>query len=131
MTFRHWRLVRAFTIVELLVVMAIIALLVALIILSLSRARQHPSDAVPEQHPHRSGLAISIYANDHRELPPAERPAEAWAWRDGEVGRPGVVFLAGQRAVRPRADRRLRAVGAVVPGGMGVGGRGNCMNPTG
>ena len=63
---------RAFTIIELLVVLGIIGLLLALLIPSLSRAREQAVRTQCLSNLRQLGISILIYVHDHDELPPPE-----------------------------------------------------------
>jgi prepilin-type N-terminal cleavage/methylation domain-containing protein/prepilin-type processing-associated H-X9-DG protein len=58
---------RGFTLIELLVVMAIIAVLAALLLPALGRARASARSAQCQSNLRQIGLAIGLYADDHRE----------------------------------------------------------------
>ncbi len=58
---------QAFTLVELLVVIAIIALLIAVLLPALSRAREQAKQTVCLSNLRTLGTAVQAYANDHRE----------------------------------------------------------------
>jgi len=61
---------RAFTIIELLIVVAIVALLVSVLIPSLSRARQQASGAVCLSNLHQFVLAAQVYTQLHQDRYP-------------------------------------------------------------
>ena len=66
----------AFTLIEVLVVVAIIALLLAILLPSLSRARELAKTTMCQTHLKEFGLASSMYLMDHREvLPGPQHPA--------------------------------------------------------
>jgi prepilin-type processing-associated H-X9-DG protein/prepilin-type N-terminal cleavage/methylation domain-containing protein len=75
---------RAFTLVELLVVVAIIALLIGIMLPALSRARDVARATVCLANVRNTGLAIQMYANEHgSHYPPSScglhgNPAETW-----------------------------------------------------
>ena len=58
---------RAFTLVELLVVISIIALLIAILLPSLKRARDQAKDAVCRSGLHQLGVANQYYVSDHND----------------------------------------------------------------
>ena len=55
----------AFTLVELLVVVAIIALLISILIPSLTGAREYARRTVCKTNLHQFGLALAMYADDY------------------------------------------------------------------
>jgi prepilin-type N-terminal cleavage/methylation domain-containing protein/prepilin-type processing-associated H-X9-DG protein len=78
---------RAFTLLELLVVMAIIALLAALLLPTLSRAKQQAGAAVCANNLRQLGLAFVLYCETHNDTFPAPGSAsiygpqpEDWIW---------------------------------------------------
>ena len=61
---------RGFTLIEVLVVVAILALLIAILLPSLQRARDHSKTAVCLSNLHQMGFGLSMYSADNRqELP--------------------------------------------------------------
>lgn len=85
---RSASLPRAFTMVELLVTIAIIAILIALILPSLSGARENSRTLKCAANTRSLAQAIAVYSNDHRgRMPPAYVAADtasalpAWALR--------------------------------------------------
>ena len=60
---------RAFTLVELLVVLGIIAILIALLLPTVSRARDQAARTHCLNNIRQIGLGISVYAHDYNELP--------------------------------------------------------------
>jgi len=83
---RRRTLVTGFTLVELLVVVAIIALLLGILIPSLSRAREVARTTQCKSNLKQWGTAMNIYAAEHRDLLPADggrNPAgddRSWVW---------------------------------------------------
>jgi prepilin-type N-terminal cleavage/methylation domain-containing protein len=72
-TSKSGRLNRAFTLVELLVVIGIIALLIGILLPSLQRARQVAKDTLCASNMRQVTVALMIYANQyHGDFPPAE-----------------------------------------------------------
>lgn len=61
---------RGFTLIEVLVVVAIIALLISILLPSLSRAREQTRAAVCLAHMHQMGLGFSTYSSDSKGLFP-------------------------------------------------------------
>lgn len=84
---------RGFSIIELLVVLAIVGLLLALLIPTLSRAREQATRTQCLSNIRQIGVAIAIYVHDHRDLPPPEvrnvgaamvaEPVWFSSWRSG------------------------------------------------
>jgi len=64
---------RAFTLVELLVVLAIIALLAALLLPTLGRAKESARATVCLSNLHQTGIALQIYASDNNNKLPVMR----------------------------------------------------------
>ena len=74
----------AFTLVELLVVIAVIAVLMAVLLPSLRAARERAKRTVCAANLQQIGRGIMIYAMDHDRLPVAEVPkTRSWWWRPG------------------------------------------------
>jgi len=87
---RLWRLassrrpVRAFTLVELLVVIGIIAVLIAILLPALQQARRQAAQVQCSSNMRQIALAIIMYANAHKnQLPPAEIRAGNAAYPPG------------------------------------------------
>lgn len=81
---------RAFTLIEVLVVVAIIALLIAILIPSLARAREQAQGTVCKSNVHQMAVAMSIYTVDHKAYPghhltPGLAPAGVTGYRQWEV----------------------------------------------
>jgi len=81
--------VRAFTLVELLVVVAIIGILAALLLTALSQAKAQSQSTACKNHLRQMGLALTMYASEARHYPSLmERSqnvpvtAENWTWAD-------------------------------------------------
>ena len=62
---------RGFTLIEILVVVAIVAMLVSILLPSLSLAREQSRRAVCLSNLHQSGLGFSMYSIDYRQLLPS------------------------------------------------------------
>ena len=75
---------RAFTLVELLVVVGIIALLIALLMPALSAARSQTNIIKCASNLHALGRAMQQYANDHRGKIPRGYHYEQW-YRSGHI----------------------------------------------
>src|SRR5688572_20551118 len=68
---------RAFTLIEILVVVAIIALLISILLPSLSRARKQAKTVVCQSNLHQIGLGLFMYAEAHK-----GRTLDVWPYRD-------------------------------------------------
>src|SRR5690349_1567495 len=72
---------RAYTLVELLVVLGVIALLAALLLPSLAAARERGRHAACAAHLKQIGSAIQMYADDHDHcLPPTFDMEQQLSW---------------------------------------------------
>lgn len=67
------------TLVELLVVVAIIGLLVSLLLPAVQQAREAGRRTMCSSHLHQLGLAIAAYEQTHRVYPPAYLTSDPWA----------------------------------------------------
>lgn len=79
------RRVRAFTLVELLVVTAMLAGLVAVLLPSLAKARRQAAMAVCGGNLRQVGIAFTAYVNDHRDrypaaMDPVSTTPRYWLW---------------------------------------------------
>ncbi|GEM_PF-5424380 len=73
-TLVHSRATRAFTIVELLVVISIIALLLGLLLPALARAREASRNSTCASNLKQVATAMELYANDYNDLYPRALP---------------------------------------------------------
>jgi prepilin-type processing-associated H-X9-DG protein/prepilin-type N-terminal cleavage/methylation domain-containing protein len=75
----------AFTLVELLIVIAIIAILVALLLPTLLRGKAQAQSTACKNHLRQIGVAVAMYVSDSRRYPPAwhgdNGPFQTWADR--------------------------------------------------
>jgi prepilin-type N-terminal cleavage/methylation domain-containing protein len=81
--------IRAFTLVEVLVVISIIALLIAILVPCLGYARERAKRAVCMANLHSIGQSIFVYAHDNDDkLIPGDFcvPWDVWGWRSEEPG---------------------------------------------
>jgi prepilin-type N-terminal cleavage/methylation domain-containing protein len=125
---RNDRSLRGFTLVELLVVMAVIAFLMAVLLPALSLARQHAAETVCRSNLRQMALILKTYGNDHENLFPhptyiyhsrksfeLNRSREPFTrdygqhpwfcrWHDAEIGPAGPLL---------RAHKELR--GSLIP----------------
>jgi prepilin-type N-terminal cleavage/methylation domain-containing protein len=97
------RRLRAFTLVELLVVIGIIALLISILLPSLTKARESAKNAKCLSNLHQIAIALQIYANDNKDQVPVGCSAgtstqnQWWAgyWMtDGGYGMWGCLYNA-------------------------------------
>ncbi len=98
-----YRAVRAFTLIEVLVVVAIIALLVAVLFPTLRAAREQSRRVDCGSNLHQIGVALVTYATDHRsQFPTLYRTASAFTtyyMRSPGVGAVNLGHLSGRRYV--------------------------------
>jgi prepilin-type N-terminal cleavage/methylation domain-containing protein len=71
---------RGLTIVELLVVLAIIAGLLALLLPAVQSARERARDAVCKNNVHQTNLALAQFAEAHKQLPTLAPPGLIGGW---------------------------------------------------
>ena len=72
----------AFTLIEILAVVAIIALLVAILVPSLIRSQRAAKTTICGAHLHQLGVAAEMYLSEH-----GSYPGHKWRLRDGTTGR--------------------------------------------
>lgn len=78
------RLIGAFTLVELLVIIAIIAILASLLLPALSRAKEEGHRVACMNNLHQLGLAMQMYWGDNNDISPAANHAKL-AWKSDWV----------------------------------------------
>jgi prepilin-type N-terminal cleavage/methylation domain-containing protein/prepilin-type processing-associated H-X9-DG protein len=69
---------RAFTLVELLVVIGIIALLISILLPALSKARQHAVTAACLSNLHQMDIGLMLYQGDNKGVDPGEYGSATW-----------------------------------------------------
>lgn len=96
---------KAFTLVELLVVIGIIAVLVAILLPSLARARQAALTAACLSNLRQIGLGIQMYANDNRDYYPSTGRGASFKYPEYSGGGGSYYFLMSwpERLVRSGA----------------------------
>ncbi|HSI33567.1 MAG: type II secretion system protein [Phycisphaerae bacterium] len=91
---------RAFTLVELLVVIGIIALLISILLPSLSKARRQALDAKCKSNMRSIGQSYLMYANDNKgKLPQHVQTGGSWLWDVPTQTRDALVTNGGNRGV--------------------------------
>lgn len=81
---------RAFTLVELLVTMAVVALLVALLLPALAGVRRASKNSGCLSNLHQIAVSVQVYAAQHKNVYPGDwltEPAEPYGFDPGEAGR--------------------------------------------
>ncbi len=75
---------RAFTLTELLVVIAVITILAAVLLPALSQARAQGQATACRNHLHQIGLAMAMFVADHNRYPPQYEPGPSFVdnWAD-------------------------------------------------
>ncbi len=94
-----------FTLIEILIVVAIIALLVSLLLPSLGRARQLAARTVCANNLHQLSIAMALYTQAYEVYPAAQDPATGtfWLWM-GRGFRPFIGPLLGAGIDRQNAS---------------------------
>lgn len=125
---------RAFTLVELLVVIGIIAVLIGILLPTLGRARAHASTTACASQVRQLMYASTLYANDNRGILPSSstEAGDGWVWvtspTPGTRTVSGVLFeyLRSPGIYKCRSDPResyLYSYAILAPAGSGWEGR--------
>src|SRR5256885_12501010 len=116
---------RAFTLVELLVVIGIIALLVAILMPSLNKARYQAKNVACEARLRNVGQAVLMYANENRGKIPQHPGRGSWLWDVPFGTRDALVKKGGARQTlycpffpEQDADNLWDYSTAALPGGQ-------------
>jgi prepilin-type N-terminal cleavage/methylation domain-containing protein len=131
---------RAFTLVELLVVVGIIAILISLLLPALNQARESARRTHCAAGLHNIGVAMNVYANENkRRLPVHAGPGNNWFWDVPFPTRDAIIKAGATRenSTAPAETCRTttscgttwaRAAGpsAATSGSWSAGGAGDC-----
>src|SRR5205809_7445121 len=88
---------RAFSLVELLVVIGIIAILIAILLPSISRAREQANRTRCENNIRQIGLALAVYVSDTGEYPVLDATGVLGSPQDS-MKNPPPIFVAARRS---------------------------------
>src|SRR5262249_17738471 len=80
MSRRRWRCRRGFTLVELLVVVAIVSVLAGLLLPAVQKVREAPNRASCQNNLKQIGLACRHYELNHKTLPPIRVSDQGAGW---------------------------------------------------
>ena len=94
---RHRFVLRAFTLVELLVVIGIIAILIAILLPALQKARDQARNVKCESQLRNIGQAILMYINENKGKVPQHQMAVNWLWDVSKETRDALVKKGGIR----------------------------------